>query len=164
MNLAGKVAKTGLNGVKTGKRAQEGKMRRPDVRGNEYGLWAGFQRHFQKIAAIQPENGPSVRVEVADALQTRGKALRSFKGWQEDDIMHLARAAVFFVNGADFSAQDKAGFARGFAGQAQVFFQRKHAFARRLQRFGKVPDARAGCVKSPVPNRPTPLRLAHKSR
>ena len=112
-------------------------MRRPDVRGNEYGLWAGFQRHFQKIAAIQPENGPSVRVDVANALQARGKALRSLKGWQEDDIMHLARAAVFFVNGADFSAQDKAGFARGFAGQAQVFFQRKHAFARRLQRFGK---------------------------
>ncbi len=49
--------------------------------------------------------------------------------------VYLARAAVLLVNGADLGAEDKTRLALDLAGQAQRFFQGKHALARRFQRF-----------------------------
>ena len=134
-DVTGEVAETFLDGVKARESPQQGKVRRPDVRGDEHGLRACFQRHLQQVAAIQAENRPAVGMKVADALQPRGEPFRRFERRHEDDVVYLARAAVLLVNGADLGAEDKTRLSLDLAGQAQRFFQGKHALARRFQRF-----------------------------
>ena len=137
-DVAREVAETLFNGVKAGEGPQQGKVRCPDVRGDEHGFGAGLQCHLQKIPAIQPEDGAAVGMEVADALKARGQTLRRRKGRHENDVVHFARAPVPLVDGTDLGAEHKARLERRFAGQAQLLFQREHALARLFERLGKL--------------------------
>ena len=44
-------------------------MGRPDMGGDKDSVGAGLQGNFEQVAAVQPQNRPAVRVEVADQLQ-----------------------------------------------------------------------------------------------
>ena len=61
------------------------------------------KRDFQQVAAVQAQNGPPVRMDVADCLQLVGERLRRLQAGKQDDVVHLADPAVLFVNGADFA-------------------------------------------------------------
>ena len=99
-------------------------MRRPDMCGDKHCLWAGVQSDFQQVTAVQTQDWPSVRVDVADRLQLLGKPFGSLEPRQQEQIVHLTRFAVLFVDGADFSGHYKTGcivFARGLVRQAKAF-------------------------------------------
>ena len=64
---------------------------------------------LQQITAVQAENRPPVRVEVADGLQASGELLRLLQSGQKDQAVDLSRPAVLLINGADLPGHHKAG-------------------------------------------------------
>ena len=107
--------------------------------GNENGLRAAVQRDFQQVAAIQPQNGPPVGMEIADGLQPVGEGFGGFQPRQEDDMMHLARFSTAFIDGADLARHHEARrIAGGFAGQAVFVPEAVEPFLRLLQHFGQL--------------------------
>ena len=74
------------------------------------GRRADLQADLQQVAGIQPQDGPSVRGEIADAFQTAGKPVRIFQRGHEDEVMHLAHLAVPLVDGTDLRLEDEARF------------------------------------------------------
>lgn len=89
MDLVRQVPKALLDGVKAGEGTEHGKVGRPDMGGDEFGLWAGLQGQLQQIPAVQPQNGAAVRVDVADGLQPDGQFFRRFQAGEEDQVVHL---------------------------------------------------------------------------
>ena len=75
---------------------------------NVYGLRAGFQHDLQQIPAVQPQNRPAVRMNVADQLQPSGQRLRLLQSGQQEQTVHLAHPFLFLINGADLSRHQKA--------------------------------------------------------
>ena len=88
-------------------------MRGPDVGRNIDGIRACLQCYGQKVVTVQPKDGASVRMYVADGFQPPGKDFGRFQAGQEDKAVYLAHTAVFLVNGADFPADDKAALQAG---------------------------------------------------
>ena len=84
MDFAHKVFKAFLNGIEPGKRAEERKVRRPDVRGNEHGFGANGKRNFKQIAAIKPQDWAPVRADVPYGLKALRKRFCRVKPRQED--------------------------------------------------------------------------------
>lgn len=84
-------------------------MRGPDVRRDEDGFRAGLQGNFKQVAAVQPEDRPPVRMDVADCFKPVGKLLRRFKPRQQNQAVGLAGPAVFLVDGADLPGDHKTG-------------------------------------------------------
>ena len=91
----------------TGIGVEKGEIRRPDVRGNENDIRAALRRDFQKIPAIQPQDGVAVRMKVADLLQALWKGLRFGKAWHQQYVMYFTNAAVFLIDRADFARKEK---------------------------------------------------------
>ena len=46
-------------------------------------------------------------MDIADGLQFAGQCLSRFKAGQKNQIMYFAHLAVLFINGTDFSRNDK---------------------------------------------------------
>ena len=135
VNFARQIAKALFQAIEAGKRAQQGKVRRPDVGGDEHGARAGVQRDLQQIAAIEAQNRPAIRMDVANGLQPLRKRLRACEIRQKDHAMHFAGFAILLINGADFPADHKARrLALHLAGQTQIWLQRIQPFFRRFQR------------------------------
>ena len=109
VNVGRQIPKALLNGVKPRERPKERDMRGPDVGWNKDGLWAALQRDLQQITAVQAENRPPVRVEVADGLQTPGELLRLLQSGQKNQAVDLTRPAVLLINGTDLPGHHKAG-------------------------------------------------------
>ncbi len=101
-NMFRKVGKAVFQPVKAGFGAEQGKPGRPDMGGDQHCLGHGFQHDFQQVARVQPQNGPSVGIEIADLGQAFGKAVRAFHIRHKNQVVHLAHFAVSLVNGADF--------------------------------------------------------------
>ena len=131
------VAEAGFDFVEAGHGSEQRKMRRPDMRRNEHCLRAGIQRDFQKIVRAQAQNGPPVRVDIADGLQPFGKGRRPFEGRKQNDRVHLAHPTVLFVDAADLAAEHEFCFLRlrRLKGIGHPVFvpQRIHALARLAQ-------------------------------
>ena len=69
-------------------------------------------------------------MNVSDGLQLGGKSFCILKAWKKNQIMHLPRFAVLFINGADLACHNKARrSSRHSVGKAVLFFQRIHAFS-----------------------------------
>ncbi len=109
MNVTGEVAEAFLDGVKAREGPEQGKVRRPDVRGDEDGLRAGLKRHFEQVAAIEAKDGAAVGVEIADALKPRAEPFRRSERRHEDDIVYLAGAPILPVDGTDLGARTRSG-------------------------------------------------------
>ena len=91
-NLRGQIPETFLQRVETRKGAEQGKVRRPNVRGNQQALWAGVQGNLQQIPAVQPEDGPAVGADVPDGLQLGGQQVRRL---QRGEMIRLWTFRVF---------------------------------------------------------------------
>ena len=82
-------------------------MRCPDMRRNIHPLLADFQHHFQKIMTGKAQNGPSVRMDISDFFQPRGKSICLFKSGKQDQAMHLPGFSAFFIDRTDLTRQHK---------------------------------------------------------
>ena len=98
-----------LDGVEAGIFPKQGKMRCPDMGRDKDSRRTDLQRDFQQVAAVQPQNRPSVRMQVAHLLQTAGQRLRFLQARKENDVVHLAHLIVLFIYAADFPCHHKAG-------------------------------------------------------
>ena len=163
MDIGRHVPKALLDGIKARKRAKQGKMGRPDMGGDQHGLRAGLQGNLHQVPAVQAQNGPSVRVQVADGLQPEGELLRRLQGGQQDHIMNLAGAPVLFVDGADFPGYHKARSrlpASCNIRQPPVRLQPVKAFFRRFHRLrqqrppGRMRKVARAHQANPLPARP----------
>ena len=124
VDVRGQVVKAVLHRIKARERAKHGKMRRPDVRGDELRIPAGIQRQLEQVAAVQPEDGAAVRPDVADCLEPRGELVRRLEAGQEDHVMYLARLAVALIDRADLARDYKARpIPRRGVRQAVLFFE-----------------------------------------
>ena len=139
VDMAGQVTIAFFQRGEIRKRPKERKVRRPDMGRDEDGLRTAVQRDFQQVAAIQPQNGPPVGMEIADGLQPVGEGFGGFQPRQEDDMMHLARFSAAFIDGADLARHHKARrIAGGFAGQAVFVPEAVEPFLRLYQHFGQL--------------------------
>ena len=109
VDIQGQIPKTFFHRIKSGKGSQKGKMRRPDMGGNQHALRTGVQKDFQQIPAVQPQNRPSVRMDIPDGFQPGRQPVRLLKPRQQNHIVNLPHFAVFLVNGTDFSGDNKKG-------------------------------------------------------
>ena len=120
MNVIREISKAFFNGVESRKRTKERKMRRPDMRGNKNGIRTSLQCNLQQIMAVQSQDRPAVRANIADGFQAQRQALRRVQIRQQNHTVHFARLARLFIDAADLAAQHKARrFSLGFTGQAQ---------------------------------------------
>ena len=44
--------------------------------GDEHSIWAGLQGNFQQVPAVQPQDRPSIGVDIADGFQLVGEDIR----------------------------------------------------------------------------------------
>jgi len=77
--------------------------------GDKKGILARFQGDFQKVFRVKPQNGPSIRSNIADPVETPVEPVDRIHVGHEDQMMELSSPAVFLVNAADFSCQEEAG-------------------------------------------------------
>ena len=122
VDAPGHGAVTFLQGRKGGKGPEDGKMRGPDVRGNKDGLRACVEDDLNQVAAVQPQNGPAVGMDIADDFQPAGELLGRLQGGQQNQVVHLTGFAVPFIDGTDFAGNDEADFF--FSGQGKRQAQR----------------------------------------
>ena len=76
MDVAGQIPEALLHGIEAGEGAKQSEVGRPDVSGDEFRVRAGVQGQLQQVPTVQPQNGPSVGVDVADGLQPGGELVR----------------------------------------------------------------------------------------
>ena len=79
MDFTSKAAKAFFHRAKTGKRTENRKMRCPDVGWDENGIRAGIQRERKQVCAIKPQDGPPVRMDVADGFKPLCQRFRSIE-------------------------------------------------------------------------------------
>ena len=108
MNLPRKVAEALFQGIETRKGAEQRKVRRPDVRGDEHRLGAHVEGDREQIPRGKPQNRPPVRADVSDRLQFERKALGGVEGGQKDYVVHLAHLSVMLIDTADFARKHEA--------------------------------------------------------
>ncbi len=101
MDMARQILKAFGDIVKPRISAEQGKMGRPDMGGDKYGLRAHVQGDLQQVPTVQPQNGPAVRVQVADGLQPAGQHFGVLQTGQKDQVVDLADLSVLFIYGTD---------------------------------------------------------------
>ena len=115
--------------VKAGFGAKQRKPRRPDVCGNHDPVGRAFQQDFQQVAGIQPQNGPTVRGQIADLRQPQGEAFCVLQAGHKDQVVDFAHLAQAFVDGTDFGLE-----------QEKRPLPRAHILRQALQRLGRAPQ------------------------
>ena len=67
-----------------------------------------LQHHFQQVARVQADDGPSVGIEVADGAQFLREAFGGIQVRKIDQVVDFAHLAAALVNGADLALEHKA--------------------------------------------------------
>ena len=122
---------------------------------------AAIQRDFQQRAAVQPQDGAAVAVQIANGLQPPGQGLRFLQAGQQNHMVYLAGFAILLIDGADFPRKHKPGRRPGHgAGQALAFLEGIQPLLRRFQLLlqflppfgmGEIPRAQQGDALHPGP-------------
>ena len=98
MDVRGQVVKAFLHAVKARECAEHGKVRRPDVRGDELRVRTGVQRQLEQVTAVHAEDGAAVRMDIAHRLEPRGQFVRRLQAGQQNQVVHLACFAMALVD------------------------------------------------------------------
>ena len=72
-------------------------------------LRAGIQHDFQQIPAVQSQNRPSVRMNIADQFQPPGKLFRFLQPGKQKKAVHLSYPIHLLINGTDLPCHHKPG-------------------------------------------------------
>ena len=106
-NVVGKVAETLLHRIKTRSGTEQGKPWGPDMGRHQEPFRRFFKNYFQKISAVEPQNGPAVRLNIADSRQGGVDPPDRIEIRGEQDIMYLAHRPAPLVNRAYLGSEDK---------------------------------------------------------
>ena len=106
-----------LQRVKARRGSQSGKVRRPYMGRDEEHVFVGFETDIQKVAAVQPQDGPTVGLQVANGAEAAVEPGYGFEGRQDDDVVDLAGLVALLVDGADFHREHEAHGAAAVLGQ-----------------------------------------------
>ena len=71
---------------------------RPDVGGDEAGHRVGLEGDLQQVPGVQSQDGPSVRLDIADGAQAGLQGFGGFESGRQDDVVHLPHAAEPLVD------------------------------------------------------------------
>src|SRR5713101_5971297 len=74
-------------------------------------IWAGTKStsgQTSRLMAIEPQDGPPVRLEIADGPQTTIEHFGMRQIGEHDEIVHFARTAMLLVDRADLHREQKA--------------------------------------------------------
>ena len=124
MDMGREVGKAFFYGIKTRKGAEHREVRRPDMGGNKLCFRACLQGELQQVPAVQPKDGPAVRMNIANGFQPGRELVCGLQAGQQNDIVHLAGLSATLINRAYLTRHHKArGGPRRRSGQAQFFFQ-----------------------------------------
>ena len=150
MDVRSQVLKAFPDRTEGRKGPEQRKVGGPDVRRDEDSFRAGLQGNFKQIAAVQSEDRPPVRMDVADCFKPVGELLRRFKPRQQNQAVYLAGPAVFLVDGADLSGDHKTG---RLPGGRRVLDSRSGAQTVKpvLRRDELFPELRAPCGMGEIP-------------
>ena len=161
VDVAGQIPEALLHGIEAGEGAKQSEVGRPDVSGDEFRVRAGVQGQLQQVPTVQPQNGPSVGVDVADGLQPGGELVRRLQRGQQDQVVDFPGSAVALVDAADLPGDNEPGrLARGDIRQAQILAQGIDALSGGHQLLpqlgapsgvGEVPGAHHSDALSPGP-------------
>ncbi len=80
-------------------------MRGPDVGRDEQRLGVRRQAQLQQVAAVQAEDRPAIRGDVADPLQARRQPSGRFHVGEQHQVVHLSHRAEPLVDRADLACQ-----------------------------------------------------------
>ena len=129
------VAETLFDTIKPRKGAEQRKMRRPDMRGDEDCLGADVESDREQVFGGKPQDGPPVRADIADRFQPESEALRRIEGREQDDVVDFAHLSVLFIDAADLPRKDEArGNGKGErVAQARLFLYAVEPLLRRLE-------------------------------
>ena len=72
-------------------------------------LGAEFQHDLQQVAAVQPQDRPSIRMDISDGLQLPGYHLRLLKVRKQNQAVYLPHSSVLFIDGTDLSGNHESG-------------------------------------------------------
>ena len=67
-----------------------------------------FKAYFQEIVAVEPQDGPTIGLEIANSPQSAIERFDTRQIGEHDEVVHLARAAVLLVDRADLHGRQKA--------------------------------------------------------
>ena len=109
-DVTGKVAKTLLNGVKTGLGTQHGEPRGPDMGWYQIPPIPGLQHNLQKIPGVQPQDGTPVRRDIADGVQSLIKVLHHLHIREIDQVVILPDPALLFIDTGDLNLENEPHF------------------------------------------------------
>ena len=98
MDIGRQILKTFLYCIKAGKRAEERKMRRPDMCGDIHCGRAQLQYNFQQITTVQSQNRAPVRMNVSDLFQLHRYPFRIFQARKQNKAVHLSHLIIFLIN------------------------------------------------------------------
>ena len=70
-------------------------------------LRRGFQHNFQKVSAVQTQNGPSVGVNISNQFQSGRQHVRRFQPGKQKQAVYFSHLILLFVDRTDFSGQYK---------------------------------------------------------
>ena len=76
---------------------------------DDQGIGINFQDYFENVSGIQTKDGAAIGSDISQGPQTSGELFTGLQGGQEHQGMNFSGQAVFFVNAADFTGNDKAG-------------------------------------------------------
>ena len=94
MDIRRKIFKALLCRVKSGERAEQRKMRRPDMCRNIDCRRTELQYDLQKIMAVQPKDRTAVGMDIPDLLQLRGNPLGILQPRKKDVSVIILKEAV----------------------------------------------------------------------
>src|SRR5262245_46873916 len=76
--------------------------------GHEEHVWTDVQAYSEQVMAIEPQDGPPVRLEIPDGSQAAIEHVSIRQIGEHDQVVHFARAAMLLIDRADLHREQKA--------------------------------------------------------
>src|SRR4029453_246603 len=75
---------------------------------HEEHIWTDVQAYGQQVMAIEPQDRPTVRLEIANGPQAAIEHFGTRQIGKHDEIVHFTRAAMLLIDRADLHREQKA--------------------------------------------------------
>ena len=108
-DVPGEVPVALVDRVEARLRSERGEPRGPDMGRYEVGPGVRFEGDLEEVPGVEAEDGPPVRVDVADPGEARGDPVHRFEVRGVDEVMDLPGLLELLVDGGDLHRQHEPG-------------------------------------------------------